>query len=141
MTVHRSFRELKDSTLAPSSPRAEAVRRAPARYVDSGKIIDENPDADINAYAMRDGQALVGSGAHEPMGRPGRGVPCEGDRPAGRPGRKPARPSDAVSPTGGPLYPDHGPAWLEGVNAGTQVQHSPGKLDQADVGRPRPITY
>ena len=34
-----------------------------------------------------------------------------------------------------------GPAWKEGLNAGTQVQHSDGKSDGKDINRGKVITY
>ena len=33
-----------------------------------------------------------------------------------------------------------GPAWKEGLRSGTQVQHSPGKMDGKDIGRGPVIT-
>jgi hypothetical protein len=40
---------------------------------------------------------------------------------------------------GTPLKP--GPAYEEGIKNGTKISHSPGKNDQGDVGRKRPVTY
>ena len=34
-----------------------------------------------------------------------------------------------------------GPTWKEGVRNGTQVQHSPGKSDTANIGRSKVVTY
>ena len=34
-----------------------------------------------------------------------------------------------------------GPAWVEGNRAGTQVQHTDGKMDGPNIGRGKPITY
>ena len=34
-----------------------------------------------------------------------------------------------------------GPAWAEGNRAGTQVQHTDGKMDGPNIGRGKPITY
>lgn len=132
--VYRDLAEIKAS-------------RSFERYGDSGKIMDANPEAAIEAYTKRDAKEVTGSGAYEPFDRPGRGVIADrakdhlqkygaDDGIKGRAGRE-----GRVSPTGGPMYPADGPAWLEGINNGTQVQHAAGKNDQADVGRPRAITY
>jgi hypothetical protein len=135
----KSFREIKDALHNPPTPKPS--NRPPPRYGDSRKIIDENPDAAIRAYSERDGQELVGSGAYESMDRPGRGV-VQGEREDHRVKCwKTEILADGTSPTGGSARPAPGPAWLEGINAGTQVQHTGNKGDQADVGRGRAITY
>lgn len=41
--------------------------------------------------------------------------------------------------SGGSVKP--GPTWKEGLKNGTQVQHSDGKSDGKNIGRPKPITY
>jgi hypothetical protein len=38
-------------------------------------------------------------------------------------------------------HPDGGPAWLTGLKAATPVQHTDGKNDGKDIGRPRVVTY
>lgn len=40
-----------------------------------------------------------------------------------------------------PTHKTGGPAWLEGLKAATPVQHTNGKNDGKDIGRPRVVTY
>jgi hypothetical protein len=81
-------------------------------------------------YRVRDAQAIEGSSADERMERPGRDRREGGPVPQTKIGQQ--RRSVLKS----------GPAWLEGVRNGTQVQNNPsGKNDQKDVNRGRPITY
>lgn len=67
--------------------------------------------------------------------------------PGGAPGMPPmgARPP-MMPPPGMPMRArggsvKDGPAFQEGISAGTAVTHSPGKNDQSDVGRKKAITY
>jgi hypothetical protein len=77
-------------------------------------------------YRVRDAQAVEGGYAEERMNRPGR---LGTDAPGG------------LAFSSGDGEPKSGPAWLEGMRNRTPVQHSPGKNDQRDVNRPRPVTY
>ena len=59
--------------------------------------------------------------------------------PGGVPGLGPRRNGGrATYARGGSVK--SGPAYEEGLRAGTQVQHSPGKNDLKDIGRGKPIT-
>ena len=55
------------------------------------------------------------------------------------PGMPPRRSGGRAYASGGAVK--DGPAWKEGLRSGTQVQHSPGKMDGKDIGRGKPITY
>ncbi len=66
----------------------------------------------------------------------------------GAPGMPPGMPPPGMPPrqAGGRAYAKggavkSGPAWKEGLRSGTQVQHTDGKNDGKDIGRPKPITY
>lgn len=79
---------------------------------------------------------------HPPMAPPMAGPP-PGMPPGGMPA--PGGPP-LMHKRGGRTYASgggvkSGPAWAGGLRAGTQISHSPGKNDMADVGRPKPITY
>ena len=98
-------------------------------------------------------------------GHPGMGAPPMMP-PAGPPPAMPPRPPMAAPPgampgamppgggmppmgpraRGGRAYASggavkDGPTWKEGVRNGTQVQHSPGKSDTANIGRSKVVTY
>jgi hypothetical protein len=89
--------------------------------------------------------------APAPMMPPPAGPPPMAGAPPMMPPRPPMMP-----PQGGPPMPPRsdggrayakggavafGPAYKEGVRAGTQVTHSPGKNDGKNIGRGKPITY
>jgi hypothetical protein len=89
-----------------------------------GLLRNADPAVAEHIYRVRDAQAVEGGCADERMDRPGH-LGTRG--PGGL-----AFPIEAKS----------GPAWLEGLRNRTPVQHNPsGKNDQADVGRPPPISY
>ena len=69
-------------------------------------------------------------------------MPPPGAMPPG--GAMPPRPG--MPPPGMPMRArggriKDGPAFQEGLNAGTQVQHSDGKSDGKDIGRGRVVTF
>lgn len=84
-----------------------------------------------------------------PMAKPPMMPPPGGPPPglgpmAGGPPMPPPGASMPIRSHGGRAYAKGGrveSTFEEGRRAGTQVQHSPGKNDQADVGRGKPITY
>jgi hypothetical protein len=56
------------------------------------------------------------------------------------PGMPPRRMGGRAYASGGKV--GNGPAWSEGLKAGTPVQHNEsGKNDQGDVSRGKPVTY
>jgi hypothetical protein len=62
------------------------------------------------------------------------------------PGMPPGMPPMGPRSRGGRTYASggavkSGPAWNEGLKAGTPVQHTNGKMDGASIGRGKPITY
>jgi hypothetical protein len=121
---YENFRSRKDSTLR-SKPAGQA--REPDDYADGG-VRNADPEMARRVFRERDAQAVEGSAAEERMDRPGRFRAEGGAVPEVR------------SASSGRLKP--GPAWLEGLRNGTQVQNNPsGKNDQQDVNRPRPVTY
>ena len=52
-----------------------------------------------------------------------------------------AYPLSGAKSTPGSGAAQNAPGWAEGLKHGTQVQHTDGKTDQPDIGRPKPITY
>lgn len=55
------------------------------------------------------------------------------------PGMPPRKAGGRAYATGGGVK--SGPTWDSSRNAGTQVQHSDGKNDGANIGRKKPVTY
>lgn len=74
-----------------------------------------------------------------PMGPPALPPGGAGVGPVGMPGMMPRRSGGRAYAKGGAVK--SGPAWEEGRNAGTQVQHSDGKNDGGKMYRGKPITY
>ena len=88
------------------------------------------------------GPAGVGAGVAPPMPAPRAPMPMP---PPGM-GAGPGGPPPSIRHDGGRAYASggrikSGPAWEEGLKAGTQVQHSGNKSDGKDIGRGKPITY
>jgi hypothetical protein len=120
----KSFREIRDAIDRDSTPRQS--RRSHDRF-------GYNAELAVRAYENRDGQAVVGSGAHEPMDRPGH---FYGESPS------PRRPGLVNGRT--PTYTDRnkcGPTFISSIEAATPVQHTSNKGDIGDIGRGKPITY
>lgn len=113
----------------------------------------------VNVMVAPQHGAGVGGPVPMPAGGPPIPPPGAGAMPprppmAGPPGMPPGGP---MMPPGAPPPGMHkdggrvqraaggaaksGPAWNTGVNAGTQVQHSPGKSDTANIARGKPVTY
>jgi hypothetical protein len=88
-----------------------------------------------------------------PGGPPG-GLPPPGMGPPGMPPGMPrrrggavkaaydhAKPLSGAKSTPGDAMPANPPGWTESAKHKTPVQHSDGKIDGPDIGRPKPITY
>ncbi len=108
---------------------------------------------------------VIAGGGHPPMMPPPMAAAPGGPMPApmpprppmpmpppamggGAPGMPPGMPPPGMPPrqADGRAYAKggavkSGPAWKEGLRSGTQVQHTDGKNDGKDIGRPKPITY
>lgn len=84
---------------------------------------------------------VPGAGAAPPIPpRPPIAGPMPGPLPPAAGAPNPIRHSGGRMYAKGGAVKD-GPAFREGIRAGTQVQHADGKMDQKNIGRGKPVTY
>ena len=125
------------------------VKHRPDKRARGGKV--KHKGATINILNAP-GHAMGGSpmaGMQPPMPAPMPPRPPMLPPPAGAmPGMAPGAPPMPMPPRkhGGKTYArggavKDGPAWKEGVRAGTQVKNTPGKNDLGEMYRGKPITY
>lgn len=135
------------------------TRMARARGGRAGKHGKTNVNVIVAPQGAHPGAPGMAPGGPPMMPPPGMGAPPPGmplhppmaPPMAGPPG---VPPGGMPTPGGPPLMHKRGgrayasgggvksgPGWTTSTKAMTPVQHSPGKSDLADIGRPKPITY